>query len=320
MQLPATFSGEISCPDCERVEITLNLRPDFIYQLRKTYHGTEGVLKVESQMKRWRYVADDNLIVLGKKKGAMKTYAVTGPDQLRFIDLEGEPEEKQINYTLSRQDALDPFPDTVKMRGMYTFADNVGLFTECSSGLSFTVDSLGDSFILEKKYVNTPHSQGEALLVSFSGKLKHRPGDAESKDVEYIEVVHFRKIYPDQDCSGTQLKNKVVGINWRVIEIGGEPVATDSGVKTPFFFLESKGNRVKGFAGCNRFFGTFLMKGDVFVFNKIASTRMACQKGTILENNFFGALDKTEAYKLEKNLLILLDRNDGVTGKFESLD
>ena len=54
-ELPATFTGHIPCPDCLKVDITLNLRPDFIYQLRKTYQTEQGPRNVESQMRRWRY-------------------------------------------------------------------------------------------------------------------------------------------------------------------------------------------------------------------------------------------------------------------------
>lgn len=298
LALPATFSGELPCADCDGILMTLNLRPDNLYQMRKKFKGKSTV---ESQIGYWRHSVEDNLIILGKKKGSLKTYAIQSSDHLRFLDYQAEKPSEQISYELHRQPGYDPFGDTVKMRGMYRFDGTRGTFSECISGTVFTVTEEADSKKLERAYLNTPHGPDEALLTSIHGRLTMQPDEA-------LVVEHFTRLYPGRDCSGEVVTASLTGTSWQLLEVEGTPVTLDEDMKKPFFFLEKKGNQVKGFGGCNRFFGTYLMKGDVFVFNKIASTRMACRKGSSVEEALFTVLDSTETFRIEDDILILLDR------------
>lgn len=306
LELPATFNGEIPCPDCDTVKITLNLRPDNIYQLRKTYMDKGTVKQVESQMRRWRYVEEGSLIILGKQKGSLKTYNLVG-DELKFLDLEGTDSSTRIEYSLWRNPVYDTFPDAVKMRGMYGSSDGKVIFEECSTGKQFEVVEDADGMKLKQEFINTPHGKGESLLASIEGVLQ---GDIEK---ESLRVEQFNRFYPEQDCSGQQEKSTLTGTRWQLIEVEGKFIEIDPEVTTPYFILEAKDNKVKGHAGCNRFFGTYLVKGDVFVFNKIAATRMLCPKGSVVEDQFFDGLDATEAYRIEGNILLLQDKYGDTT-------
>lgn len=301
LELPATFSGNIPCSDCETVKVTLNLRPDNIYQLRKTYMDQGAVKLVESQMRRWRYVEEGSMIILGKQRGSLKTYTLIG-DELKFLDLEGEDASSRIEYSLWRSPVYDVFSDSVKMRGMYLSSGSKEIFEECSTGKQFQVVEDADGFKLKHEFINTAHGKGESLLASIEGVLQGEIGE------ETLRVEHFNRFYPEQDCKGQQEKSTLTGTRWQLIEVEKKFIDIDPEITTPFFSLEVKGNQVKGYAGCNRFFGTYLVKGDVFVFNKIASTRMACTKGSVMEGQFFNGLDNTEAYRIEGDLLLLLDK------------
>ncbi|WP_161630021.1 META domain-containing protein [Desulfogranum mediterraneum] len=319
LELPASFSGRIPCADCDYVRIDLNLRPDKLYQLRKTRVNGGKVVKSEAQMRRWRFDPQENLIILGKRKGALKTYLVEDPDTLRFLDIQGEQQEGLISYSLVRSPSYDPFNDEVKIRGMYRSSGNSHILRECASELDFSVDPSAAFSELDRAYRNTPHEPNQPLLVSIQGRLLLR-GASQDWDEDVIVVSSFNRLYSNQDCSGNLARQSLFGVNWRAIEIGGTPITAANEGRSPFLTLEAKGNRVKGFSGCNRFFGTYLFKGKVFIFNKLASTRMACPDNIALENAFLAALNNTESYQMEDNLLVLRDKNDEVTMKLQAQD
>lgn len=308
LELPATFTGTIGCEGCQKVDISLNLRPDHLYQLRKTYHLDNGEQRVEAQMRNWRFDRQENLVILGKQKGALKTYRIVDQQTLRFQDIEGEGKDELISYDLGRLDSPDPFHDVVKMRGMYSSTGNTHTFSECSSGNSFPVDPSGKFYELDRTYRNTPHEKNSPQLVSIKGKLITTGIRNQRRDIIIVEG--FKRIYPDQNCEGAVFEKSMFGVTWEAVEIDGNPVVKDKKGKAPVIVLEAAGKRVKGTTGCNSFFGTYLFKGDVFIFNKIASTRMACPDILLTEDAFFQAMDKTESYVMENDLLIFLDKHD----------
>lgn len=313
MELPATFSGRIPCPDCDYVQIDLNLRPDNLYQLRKTSYIGDKVVSQEAQMRRWHYDEKEHIIILGKRKGSLKTYSVKDKNTLSFLDIEGQPQQDLLQYDLIRTLDYDPFDDVVKIRGMYSSTGNVHMLKECSSEIDFPVDPSGTFTELDRTYRNTPHEKGEPLLVSFQGRLLPTRNGKEKRDKDIVVVSSFTRLYPDQDCNGNKLRNSIFGVYWTAVEIFGKTVPAADDAKAPFFVLDPKGDKVKGYAGCNRFSGTFLFKGEVFIFNKLAATRMACPHNLSVEDRFFEALDKTESYRIEDGMLLLMDKNEEIT-------
>lgn len=53
--------------------------------------------------------------------------------------------------------------------------------------------------------------------------------------------------------------------------------------------LVTEGNRVRRFAGCKRFMGTYELKEGQLQFRPLASTRMACMEGMEQEQRFLDA-------------------------------
>lgn len=315
---PATFIGRIPWVGCDGVDITLNFRPDNLYQLRKTIiRGEEW--DTSSEMGRWKYDPLENLIVLGEKRGSLRTLSLLDSNTVRLQDIEGrENFSTALSYELHRADTYDPFPDTVKMRGMYQYIDGSGFFTECGSGVRFPVAETGDNGVLVHRYNTTPHGQGESLLVSIEGSLVPQPAKKGSGGAETIVVERFVKIMPEQDCSGRRKDTGLFNVTWRLVELDGRPISLPEGQPGPFVILEVEGNRMHGFSGCNRFFGTYLVKGEIFIFNKIAGTRMVCRKGTSLENGFLRAMSNTEAYRILNDILELRDRDENILARLKA--
>lgn len=75
-------------------------------------------------------------------------------------------------------------------------------------------------------------------------------------------------------------------------------------------------NRVSGFSGCNRFFGTFIIEGNTITFNKIASTKMFCKpEANQVESQILQWLEKVNSFSLKGNILKLnSDKNTLIKG------
>ena len=302
--LPATFTGDIPCQDCLRVDITLNLRPDTIYQLRKTYHSEAGPLKVESQLGRWRFSEKGKFVILGKTKGSLKSYTVTDQNHLKFVGLETVDDNSQIEYVLVRSLDVDPFTDSVKLRGMLKYESGKAVMTECTSGQSFPVTGDAEYQRLEQTYLNTPHDFAQPLLVSMKAQLVK-----DASGVEEIIVDDFKRFYPDQDCDGNPTSSNLTGTIWSLNELEGQSIDSGGKGQQLFFSLDSKENTLSGTGICNKFSGTYLVKGEVFLIKRLISTRMACPSEVDIESSFLKALDVTETYQITGDLLYLRDQN-----------
>ena len=174
-----------------------------------------------------------------------------------------------------------------------------------------------DNIELEKSYENTPHGQGEALLVTIEGSLQSRSTMGRGSEKEMLVVEWFLEMNPNQDCAGNIRQSNLFDTIWRVVELDGKPVTMTDGQREAYVILEVEDNRMYGFSGCNKFFGTYLVKGEIFVFNKMAGTRMACLKGLDLENEFLKAMHKTEAYRVRDGVLELRDRDENVLARLQ---
>jgi len=314
----STFRGRVPWVGCDGLDIVLNIRPDGLYQLRKSIIRGEDK-ETSAEMGRWKYDAAERLLVLGRSRGALRTLVLQDNNTLRLQDIEGvdmvSASEDSVLHLESRP---DPFPDSVKMRGMYRSLGATGVFRECQSGVSFPVAARGEYRLLEHHYDSTPHGQGDPLLVTLSGSLLKKDGSSGGESGEELVVERFGSVVPGQDCTGEHSESGLFDRTWRLVELAGKPVRLDKGQREPFVTLETKDNKMHGFSGCNRFFGTYLAKGEIFVFNKMAMTRMACPQGMALEDGFLKALEKTEAYRVRDGVLELRDRDENILARLQS--
>jgi len=90
----------------------------------------------------------------------------------------------------------------------------------------------------------------------------------------------------------------LVGTEWTLVEIGGQPAGLGAGDKAATLALVSDGNQASGFAGCNRMSGRYELDGAALRFGPMAVTRMACATGMDLETKFLSALEATRGYRM----------------------
>ncbi len=83
----------------------------------------------------------------------------------------------------------------------------------------------------------------------------------------------------------------------------------------PTIIFNTKENKISGFAGCNRYNGSFIKKENTITFNGIISTKMYCLNMPV-EKEFLTALSNTTSYKISENKLVFLDKSDTVLVTF----
>ncbi|MEM1114137.1 MAG: META domain-containing protein [Pseudomonadota bacterium] len=103
---------------------------------------------------------------------------------------------------------------------------------------------------------------------------------------------------------------------WALDTLGGEEAPTGAGAK-PLTLEFDENGRAGGFAGCNRFTGTYSLEGAAeqdrpLSFGPMAATMMACPSGMDVEREYLQALESVDAFDLDAGRLVLLAGGEAV--------
>ena len=121
---------------------------------------------------------------------------------------------------------------------------------------------------------------------------------------------------PPTPGGAADFRAATAGADWELRELAGQPAPTGAGGRRATLRFEPDTARVTGFAGCNRYFGTYTLDGTALRFGPIGMTRMACAEGMGLEQQLGAALEATRSYTLNGNDLTLLGTS-GPVARFE---
>jgi hypothetical protein len=107
---------------------------------------------------------------------------------------------------------------------------------------------------------------------------------------------------------------------WKLQRLAAEP-ATAPAARQPQadLLLHVDGNRSTGSGGCNRYTGTYTLKGKSLTFGTQGSTRMACVSGMDREQQFMGTLSRTAGWRIKGDHLWLLDSAGKTLAEFDAL-
>lgn len=106
---------------------------------------------------------------------------------------------------------------------------------------------------------------------------------------------------------------------WRLTHLGDKPIPVIRWAHEPHFILHPDTRRASGAGGCNRFTGSYELKGDQLTFGETAGTMMACMEGMETEKEFFAALKTVRKAKVSGQQLELLDAEDKPAARFEAV-
>lgn len=123
-------------------------------------------------------------------------------------------------------------------------------------------------------------------------------------------------------CNST--KNTVSGIEgrtWKLKTLEGKEMSDLNLQKDVYFMLNSKENRVSGFAGCNSMMGGYtLQEGNRIHFTQMGSTMMACPDVTFSESDFLKVFELADNYTINNNELSLNVGRRAPLAVFEAVD
>jgi heat shock protein HslJ len=100
----------------------------------------------------------------------------------------------------------------------------------------------------------------------------------------------------------------LTGVQWRLTELEGAPVAGSSVPRAPALRFVSEGERVTGFTTCNSLFGRYdAPGGDRLRLGELGTTRMACVDPALAaqEQRFLSVLERVDRFTIAGDTLIL---------------
>jgi heat shock protein HslJ len=117
------------------------------------------------------------------------------------------------------------------------------------------------------------------------------------------------------ELSPADFRTAVAGADWELHELAGVAAPVGSGGRRATIRFAADTARVAGFAGCNSYFGSYVVDGDILRFSAIGMTKMACEQGMSLEQQLAKALEATLRYRIADRELTLFD-DGGSVAKF----
>jgi len=106
---------------------------------------------------------------------------------------------------------------------------------------------------------------------------------------------------------------------WKLVSFAEEPYQHKGTEREPHLKLIAKDNSIRGFTGCNAFFGHFERKGSMLRFDeKMAVTLRACQHNMQIERRYLRALGEVNRYVIQGDTLRLFHDDQFLLG-FEAV-
>ncbi len=203
-----------------------------------------------------------------------------------------------------------------ELKGYYSYMADAAMFIDCETNKKYPIAFDGDNISLEHAYLEVVENAGEKIIVTLKGHFEMRSKmDGDGKR-EFLIVDKFNKIWPHIDCVKNLGTANLKNTFWSLRELNGKSVEKYKSEKTIHLLLRND-NTIKGFSGCNNFFGQFALSSDSLQFSQVGSTMMMCEN-IELETEYFQTLEKTNRYKIYGEYLFLYNESK-VLAKFESI-
>lgn len=97
---------------------------------------------------------------------------------------------------------------------------------------------------------------------------------------------------------------------WYLMEIEGDADISVLNDKDPFIEFDLDSKKISGYGTCNNYFADYFIEGETLHFGEIASTERFCSDDTRQEYRFLQALNRTESFKLEGDMLYFYEGDD----------
>ena len=112
--------------------------------------------------------------------------------------------------------------------------------------------------------------------------------------------------------SPAEFRRTVAGSTWELTELAGQAAPTGAGGRRATLIFDADTARAGGFAGCNRYGGSYTVEGSTIRFGPLAMTKMACAEGMELEQRLAQALERTNRYETNGAQLTFFNGSEAV--------
>jgi hypothetical protein len=195
--LPATlagvYSGELPCSNCAAIAATLWLRPDGRFVLRQRFTDvgdSAGAGSATYALGRWHWDETAAEAVL-RSPGPERRLKPLDADRLRLHAA------SPIEHVLARDTGAGEFSDRLTLDGESAVTKQGATFTECLTGLSFTVAESGAYRELRRQHARM-NPRGKVALTTVEGHLVTAQHGAAT--TEQLVVDRFIAIKPGKGC------------------------------------------------------------------------------------------------------------------------
>lgn len=322
---PASFSGDLPCADCDGIRWHVDLLPDNTFFLRTTYLDDQFEFYFD-EVGRWKYTKDSNTVELQGTREYRPRFRVENGN-LHKLDQDGNSIESKLNYQLQRLPEFSPIEPRLPLSGMYTYFADTGIITLCETGQRLHVAQEADNRALESTYLKARSKPGQALLVTFDGRIAQRMPMEGPGPRPTVVVERFQAIWPHTNCEDRYSLTPIIPVtatklqdtHWTLILLNEKPITLGEGERRAHLILDSQG-RVSGSSGCNRMMGSYTQDKNSLKFGPLAGTRMACKGDNEMadEHQFLSTLGNIASWKIEGKMLDLKDRTGKTVLRFEA--
>ncbi|NII28083.1 META domain-containing protein [Pseudoflavitalea sp. X16] len=110
--------------------------------------------------------------------------------------------------------------------------------------------------------------------------------------------------------------SSLTNTRWKLTALSSLPNGLPKLSKDVFLQLDT--GRIKGFAGCNSYFGNYITNASTLTFTGVGGTKMYCEGAMETESKLYEALNNTNKYRITGTKLELL-KEEAVLAIFEAL-
>ncbi|REH40471.1 heat shock protein HslJ [Paraperlucidibaca baekdonensis] len=316
--LPATWSGDVTCPGCVPHQQALTLFADGSFHLRDEYPASKRRRgsEVFFDVGRWsRLSGDESRLILRGGSEAVRQFRLQADGHLRQLDPSGSDIRSIRDYVLNRETGLDPIAGPMRLLGQLSIHADAVRFQECLTGRDMQVIealpvSVSKQYRVAQKLLDADAETPvlTSVLGSFSARLASA-NESAAGPVWQLDIQRVKRFWPGETCAigAGAASLPLRDTPWRVLAIGNEPIPADP-LAPPLALRLHDDGHVSGHSGCNTLRSAYRADDNALSFDAVSTTRRACigPSQQALERAWLQVLQQTAAYRVVGSYLELL--------------
>lgn len=319
LTLPASFTGDMPCADCQAVRYHLDLWQDQVFHLHREWVGKEFT---RDEIGRWRINSNRKILILEGGAEAPIQFSVISKKKLKVLDVKGNPIDTKIPHELTAQQIFSPVDLKLYLTGEIVITENTAQLTECLTGQTYAIRKEHDYKKTEDIYRFNAASLKRPLYIMIEGEIIDLTGANGVVKEPSIIIKRLINAFPGKTCGRSRATAAVENTYWRIKSLKGSNIEIQEGRREPRIILqrrEGKG-RLSATIGCNALIGKYELNGPDITFYHYASTMMRCPPPLdVTENLLREVLSKTKRWRITGEILELYDTDGSAIAILEAV-